>query len=90
MEKLLTNLEMVTAHCINILSLVGMDLHVPENWWIDTTTGENLKGSRLWKGKIIGVEFPSHGDPLFIFECDEYDPDGPYPMKFSDVLRFWI
>jgi hypothetical protein len=34
---------MVTAHCIPTLSLVGMDLQVPENWWIDTTTGENLK-----------------------------------------------
>jgi len=80
---------MVTVHHIDLLSVVGMDLQVPENWWIDTSTGKHFNSSRLWKGKIIRVEFPSRGDPLFIFECDEYDPDGPYPMKFSDVKRFW-
>jgi hypothetical protein len=70
------------------VSLVGVELEVPNYWWIDASTGKNLDGSRLWKGKIIRVEFPSGGDPLFIFECSENDPDGPYPMKFPDVLRF--
>ena len=83
-------LGMVTMHRILLDSLVGAKVLVPENWWVNASTGKHLKGSKLWKGEIVCIDCTSPGQPLFFFECCEEDSDGPYPMEVSDFLKFWV
>ena len=83
-------LGMVTMHRILLDSLVGAKVLVPENWWVNASTGKHLKGSKLWKGEIVCIDCTSPGQPLFFFECcDLEDSDGPYPMEVSHFLKFW-
>ena len=83
-------LGMVTMHRILLDSLVGAKVLVPENWWVNASTGKHLKGSKLWKGDVFCIDCTSPGQPLFFFECCEEDSDGPYPMEVSDFLKFWV
>ena len=82
-------LGMVTARRILLDSLVGAKVLVPQNWWVNASTGKHLKGSKLWKGEIVCIDCTSPGQPLLFFECCEEDSDGPYPMQVSDFLKFW-
>ena len=64
------------------LSLVGLRLKVPEQWW------PGYSGNTLYAGQIAAVNFSDNAKRYFVFELDNEENGESYPMRYDAVLLY--